>query len=67
MSCRFPVFGCFAMISLACSGCIAIGNGHSGEMSIADEIQELKEARDHGKLTHDEFHLGIAALHSRAH
>jgi hypothetical protein len=34
-------------------------------MSIADEIQELKEARDDGKITHDEFHIGMAALHSR--
>ncbi len=65
MSQHFPAAVLFAIISILSSGCVAIGTGHCGCMSIADEIQELKEARDAGEITHDEFHIGMAALPSR--
>ena len=49
-----------------CSGCVAIGTGHCGGcLSIANEIQELREARDDGKISLDEFHMGMAALQNR--
>jgi hypothetical protein len=62
---RIRFFGAALLLAISplCSGCVAIGSGSPARMSIADEIQELKEARDHGKITHEEFHLGMAALH----
>ena len=61
----FPAAAVMVTIFALNSGCVAIGTGHCGCMSIADEIQELKKARDDGEITHDEFHIGMAALHSR--
>jgi hypothetical protein len=52
-------------LAAALPGCVAVGFGRGAPPTIADEIKALKEARDDGELTCDEYQMGLAALHSR--
>ena len=64
---HFSATALLVTICMICPGCVAIGTGHGTSMSIADEIRELKEARDDGEITHEEFQMGMGALHSQTH
>jgi hypothetical protein len=46
-----------AMLGLP--GCLAIGNGCGGEATMADEIRELEDLRDDGKINHHQYQAGV--------
>lgn len=48
-------------IALASSGCLSIGNA-SADPTLADEIEELDELRRAGKLSDQQFHVGVNTL-----
>jgi hypothetical protein len=54
------------LIAVTCvcllSGCLAIGNGTGGEATMADEIRELEELRDDGKINHQQYQAGVNKL-----
>ena len=44
---------------LVIPGCLAIGNGGGGHATMADEIRELEELRDDGKINHRQYQAGV--------
>lgn len=44
---------------LVLSGCLAIGNGGGGQATMADEIRELEDLRDDGKINHQQYQAGV--------
>ncbi len=48
---------------MSAPGCLAVGNGLNGNHpTIADEIRELEELRDEGRINHQQCQAGVNRL-----
>lgn len=50
------------LLTAVSAGCLSIGNGTGGDATMADEIRELEDLRDDGKISQQQYAAGVNKL-----